>query len=94
MKLNKSPKILFKKVFIMSLLVYATYVIIGQQKTLNSYKKNQQYYQEQINEQLAYQKDLNDTKTSVNSQEYIEKEARERLDMFLPNERVYIDSTN
>ena len=31
------------------------------------------------------------TKENVNSTEYIEEVAREKLDMYLPNERVYID---
>ena len=30
-------------------------------------------------------------KTNINSLEYIEKIAREKLDMYLPNEKVYID---
>ena len=33
----------------------------------------------------------NKTKENVNSPEYIEEVAREKLDMYLPNERVYID---
>ena len=34
---------------------------------------------------------LNETKNNINSNEYIEQIAREKLDMYLPNERVYID---
>ena len=30
-------------------------------------------------------------KKNINSEEYIEEVAREKLDMYLPNERVYID---
>ena len=29
--------------------------------------------------------------TNINSKEYIEEVAREKLDMYLPNEKVYID---
>ena len=50
-------------------------------------------YTEQINKQLAYQKTLTDKKDNINSKEYIEEVAREKLDMYLPNERVYIDKT-
>ena len=35
--------------------------------------------------------ELQKTKENVNSTEYIEEVAREKLDMYLPNERVYID---
>ena len=35
---------------------------------------------------------LEEEKQNTNSLEYIEKLAREKLGMYLPNERVYIDS--
>lgn len=34
---------------------------------------------------------LLETKSNINSKEYIEQVAREKLDMYLPNEKVYID---
>ena len=37
---------------------------------------------------------LNEEKSNVNSPEYIEAIAREKLDMYLPNERVYVDQEN
>ena len=54
----------------------------------------QAYYHEQIEEQTEYQKKLAETKTNINSEEYIEKMAREKLDMYLPNETVYVDIEN
>ena len=39
----------------------------------------------------AEQEKLNETKNNINSNEYIEQIAREKLGMYLPNERVYID---
>ena len=57
-------------------------------------KKIYEYYTEQINKQLAYQESLTAKKDNINSKEYIEEVAREKLDMYLPNERVYIDKTN
>ena len=67
------------------------YIFIGQQKTLNSYKNTQEYYSEKIEKQLAYQQSLYETKSNIDSKEYIEEMARNKLDMYLPNERVYID---
>lgn len=89
-KLNK----IYKKILILGILAYVMYIFIGQQKTLNSYKKTQNYYAEQLNTQLAYQESLYETKANINSKGYIEKIAREKLDMYLPNERVYIDKGN
>lgn len=87
LKTNK----IYKKLLILGILVYVAYIFIGQQKTLNSYKNTQDYYIEQLNTQLAYQESLNKTKSNIDSKEYIEQVAREKLDMYLPNERVYID---
>ena len=38
--------------------------------------------------------ELISTQENVNSPEYIEAIAREKLDMYLPNERVYVDNEN
>ena len=92
-KLFKSDK-LGKKILLLIVLAYIIYILIDQQKTLNSYKMSQKYYSEQLTKQLAYQEILNTTKDSINSKEYIEDVAREKLDMYLPNERVYIDKGN
>lgn len=83
-----------KKLLLFAILLYIIYIFIGQQKTLDSYKTAQKYYSEQLNKQLAYQESLYDTRTNINSEEYIEEIAREKLDMYLPNERVYIDKGN
>ena len=90
LKLNK----LGKKLLFFTILVYIIYIFIGQQKALNSYKTAQKYYKEQLNKQLAYQESLTETRDNINSKEYIEEVAREKLDMYLPNERVYIDKGN
>lgn len=90
LKTNK----IYKKLLILGILLYVAYIFIGQQKTLNSYKNTQDYYIEQLNTQLAYQESLNKTKSNIDSKEYIEQVAREKLDMYLPNERVYIDKSN
>lgn len=94
MKKNLKTNKIYKKLFILGVLLYVAYIFIGQQKTLNSYKNTQKYYSEQLNKQLAYQQALYETKSNIDSKEYIEDVAREKLDMYLPNERVYIDSRN
>jgi len=90
LKLDK----LGKKLLFFIIFAYVIYVFIGQQKIINSYKTAQKYYIEQLNKQLAYKESLVATKDNINSKEYIEKVAREKLDMYLPNERVYIDKGN
>ena len=88
----KSKKI-YRKFFLVVILAYLVYLFIGQQKTLNSYKTSQIYYTNKLNEQLAYHDTLVKTRENINSVEYIEEIAREKLDMYLPNETIYIDKS-
>ena len=91
-KFNKNKLIKCICCFFIGLYVFYTFVC--QQKTLNSYKVSQKYYEEEIDKKIAYQEELKETKSNIDSEEYIEKIAREKLDMYLPNEKVYIDKNN
>ncbi len=84
-------KNILKRIIILVLAIYAAYTFISQQKLLNAYAKEGQEYKNQIEQATIEQKELNDTLQSLNSIEYIEEIARDKLDMYLPNERVYID---
>lgn len=91
MKNDNKRKKLYKKVFFVCMIIYLAYIFINQQKTLNSYENMQKYYEQQILAKKEYQQELYDEKQNINSEEYIEQVAREKLDMYLPNERVYVD---
>ena len=91
MKKKSKNKILIKKICFIVIGIYAICIFINQQKTLNSYQTSQIYYQQEIETKLAYQETLKNKKSNINSEEYIEEIAREKLDMYLPNEKVYID---
>lgn len=73
------------------IIVYFLFTFSNQQTKLNSYNKDISYYTTQIEELKNKKEDLLATEQNVNSEEYIEKIAREKLDMYLPNETVYID---
>lgn len=90
----KAKKKLYKKLFFIILIIYVTFIFAKQQKTLNAYKAEQDYYKNQIEVKLAQQEELKKTKSNINSEEYIEKMAREKLNMYLPNERVFIDTSS
>ena len=90
----KSKSSLLKKVIFIVILVYAVITIIKQQKILNSYTVQEKNLKVEISEAKERQEQLNNEKENVNSLEYIEKLAREKLGMYLPNERVYVDSEN
>lgn len=91
-KINKSK--ILKWLLICLFIIYVSYIFIKQQITLTSYSNEKEYITSQINEQQEYKDTLLATKENVNSKEYIEKIAREKLNMYLPNERVYIDVGN
>lgn len=80
----------YKKVLLI-IIAYVVSILISQQKMLNSYNAEIKSYSAQIEKEENTNKDLNRIKENVNSPEYIEQMAREKLGMYLPNERVYID---
>lgn len=85
---------LIKRICIICVSIYIFAIFMNQQKILNSYKTSQKIYEEEIESKLAYQETLKETKQKINSEEYIEQIAREKLDMYLPNEKVYLDKNN
>ena len=87
-------KLRINRFIIIVALIYFVCVCIQQQQTMDSYDKESVEYQNQIVEAKEETQKLEDIKNNVNSTEYIEEVAREKLGMYLPNERVYIDITN
>lgn len=84
----------YKKILILFIVIYFVYTLIAQQKTLNAYSIEQRNYSKQIKQEQLNKETLLKTKENVNSTEYIENVAREKLGMYLPNERVYFDAEN
>jgi cell division protein FtsL len=87
MKIKK----LIKRFFAIIVILYVSITFINQQKSLNAYNNEQASLKEKIEIQEEYNESLLATKENLSSPEYIEQLAREKLDMYLPNERVYID---
>ena len=78
-KKSVNNKKLIKNIFLICILIYAFVVLFNQQK----------YYSDKINVAKQYNKTLNSTKDNLNSDTYIEATAREKLDMYYSNERIY-----
>lgn len=87
---NFKFKRLFNLILGSTVAIYVLCIFINQQKVLNSYNKEQNYIAEKIQQQTEYKQELSSMKENVDSPEYIEEIAREKLDMYLPNEKVYI----
>ena len=86
-------KINITRILFVAFAIYVVYTFISQQKLLNTYAKEDKDYRNQIEQANETKKELSETLESLNSTEYIEQIARNKLDMYLPNEKVYIDIT-
>jgi cell division protein FtsB len=81
----------YKKILFCLFIVYVCNIFVAQQKMLNTYNGDIENYETQIAKEKENNESLTEIKENVNSLEYIEEIAREKLGMYLPNERVYID---
>ena len=88
--MSKTRK-LYKKLLIIAIAIYVVLTLINQQKTLNQYSKEGDKLAVELQEEQEYKEQLAKEQEEVNSIEFIEQTAREKHDMYLPNERVYID---
>lgn len=84
-------KKLLKRILILIIAGYVIFTLINQQKTLNQYSNNSEKLNSQIAEAQEKKEELNKQKENVDSLEFIERMAREQLDMYYPNERVYVN---
>ena len=81
----------YKKLLLILILGYLIFTLINQQKVLNQYGENSKQLASKIEEQEADKEELASEKENVNSKEFIEQMAREKLEMYYPNEKVYVD---
>ena len=88
--MKKNRKI-YKKLLILIIGIYVIFTLINQQKTLNQYTEDSNKLSSQIQEEKEYQEELAKKKDDVTSLDFIEQTAREKLDMYYPNERIYVD---
>lgn len=91
MKTKFDFKKLFSKLIIILIGIYVVITLVKQQEKLNAYNSNIDYLSSTIDEKKEYKEELIATKDNINSLEYIESVAREKLNMYMPNEKVYID---
>jgi len=86
---------LLKNAFVIALIVWIV-MLVKQQINIKQYEEEINVLSSKIEvaeDELNQNKEnLKQEQINVDSAEYIEKLAREKLGMYLPNERVYIDS--
>lgn len=77
--------------FIVALIVYFSVTIVGQQKTLFDVNDKISDIQAKIAQEKKTANELEEQKKNVESDENIEKVARERLGWVKQGERVFVD---
>jgi cell division protein FtsB len=82
-----------KNIVVIVFIIYAMTTFMNQEKVLSSYKEQEQQVANEIEEAKEYQEELNISKENANSLEYIEQVAREKLNMYYPNEKIYVDNS-
>lgn len=79
--------------FIM-LLIFMVSKLVSQQQMLSQQEKDKRYYAAQREQLEAEKIELENKLSKIDSEEYIESIAREKLNMYYPNERLYLDASS
>ena len=90
-KKSSNSKIKIFKLLIILFLIYVIIHLYDLYQKIDSYKSDISYYETKIEELKKKQVELELVQNNVNSPEYIEKKARENLDMYYSNEKVFVD---
>ena len=94
-KLNFEELLKFIAIVIIAVffLIYLISKLYSQQLTLTQQEKDRKYYAAQ-REQLEKEKaELEKQTSKIDSNDYIESIARDKLNMYYPSERLYLDSS-
>ncbi len=91
MKMKLNLKSILTKLILIIVGIYLVITFVKQQKKINSYDSNIDYFLSKIEDEEDNKAELTAIRDNINSPEYIEEVAREKLNMYKPNEKVYID---
>ena len=90
--MSKRKKSRFGLFILLMFFLYFAWEMAGQQKLLYSKSLEVQKIQSKVNEEEKVNADLKKEQQTLNSDEYVEKVAREKLGMVKEGERVFIDT--
>ena len=88
-----SPKTLAKVLGVAAVCFYVAYTLINQQITLSKTNSIAEEYKAKISEAQTENQKLEDELSQADTDEYLERVAREKLGLVKANERVFIDIT-
>ncbi len=80
-------------VLIAVLVIYSSSILIKQEKELNKITAEITEYERLIDKAMMKTEELKETKNNINSDEYIEAYAREKLGLVMPYEIIFVDAS-
>jgi len=89
--MNKKKGSKIGLLIIIGAFIYFIYVFIDQQKLINAKTNEMQNLQNKIAEEERINEELKQQKEMINTDEYVEKIAREKLGMVKRGEKVFVD---
>ncbi len=84
---------LLSTLLITSVFVYFAYVLIDQEIQLQRLSEEIEQYQVKLDEANMKTEELKETKNIINTDEYIENYAREKLGLVMPYETIFVDAS-
>lgn len=88
---NKGNKISYLKLFFAVFLAYFLYTMYTQQLQINKYNSQITMYQQDITSVSKLNKYYESQEASMQTDEFIEKMAREKLGYVKPYEKIFVD---
>ncbi len=89
--MNKRNKSSFGMFVLLAIFIYLSYVAVGQQKMLSAKSLEMNKIEDKIKEAAKTNEELKKEQEIIDSDEYKEKVARDKLGMVKRNERVFVD---
>lgn len=92
--MDKRKKSKLGTLVMVGVFVYFVFTVVGQQKLIDAKKDEISKADSKVQEETRISKDLKHQKEIVNTDEYKEKVARDKLGMVKDGERIFMDVDN
>lgn len=89
--MSKKGKSKIGLIILAAVFCYAISIFFDQQSILNKRKSELEAYEAKIEQEKQLNEDILKQKGQIDSDEYIENIAREKLGMIKPDEKVFVD---
>ena len=76
-----------------ALVFYVGCVFIKQERELNTLEDEKEQYQALLDEAIMKTEELKEIRERINTDEYIEEYAREKLGLVMPYETIFVDAS-